>query len=258
MFSCSFFFSVFWRFSAVFSFFLAFFWRESAQNNTKSISPGGCVTCSAFQVGSRPAGRPGDSEPRGCAGRPAEPHAHRRSRLILSGGPHELLHSSSRLQVRLHVSAARRPRDLSLVHPPPFHRCKRQPERRPPPRWPSGCVPLYLCCASPLAGCLSPRSVKNPHAPSFQLLNNTKQTLTYFQSREQARRNTRSGARARAGPGEEPGAGGSLQLLAHTGIQPGRGVAWAGSTHGRACDCRILSAGSERPAPGLGSSFKCD
>lgn len=72
---------------------------------------------------------------------------------------------------------------------------------------------------------MSPRSVKNPHAPSFQLLNNTKQTLTYFQSREQARRSTRSGARAGAGLGEEPGSGGSRQLLAHTGIQLGEG-AW--------------------------------
>lgn len=39
--------------------------------------------------------------------------------------------------------------------------------------------------------------------------------------------------------------------MAHTGIQAGRGVASAGSTHGRACDCRIRSAGRESPRRGL-------
>lgn len=46
-------------------------------------------------------------------------------------------------------------------------------------------------------------TVKNPHAQSFQLLNNTKQTLTHFRSREQARSKTRSGARL--GGGAEAG-----------------------------------------------------
>lgn len=45
-----------------------------------------------------------------------------------------------------------------------------------------------------LAGCMSPRSQsKNPHAQSFQLLNNTKQTVTYFQSWEQAGEKTWTG-----------------------------------------------------------------
>lgn len=83
----------------------------------------------------------------------------------------------------------------------------------------SGAVGLCCCQAgsssprSPLAGCMSPRSQsKNPHARSFQLLNNTKQTVTYFQSREQAREKTRPGVRStevdharRGGPGEPNG-----------------------------------------------------
>lgn len=79
---------------------------------------------------------------------------------------------------------------------------------------------------SPPAGCMSPRSqsrtVKNPHAPSFQLLNNTKQTVTYFQSREQAREKTRTGIMRGAGAGAGPSAEGRLQLLARVG----RGEAW--------------------------------
>lgn len=47
---------------------------------------------------------------------------------------------------------------------------------------------------TPLAGCMSPRSQSRAlTAQSFQLLNNTKQTVTYFQCREQARGKTWSG-----------------------------------------------------------------
>lgn len=47
---------------------------------------------------------------------------------------------------------------------------------------------------TPLAGCMSPRSQSRAlSAQSFQLLNNTKQTVTYFQCREQARGKTWSG-----------------------------------------------------------------
>lgn len=46
-------------------------------------------------------------------------------------------------------------------------------------------------------------TVKSPHAQSFQLLNNTKQTVTYFRSREQAREKTWSGVLHGGGPGEE-------------------------------------------------------
>ena len=46
-------------------------------------------------------------------------------------------------------------------------------------------------------------TVKSPHAQSFQLLNNTKQTVTYFRSREQAREKTWSGVRHGSGPREE-------------------------------------------------------
>lgn len=61
-------------------------------------------------------------------------------------------------------------------------------------------------------------TVKNPHAQSFQLLNNTKQTLTYFQSREQAPENTWSGIHPGLGSREERSAVRWLQLLVHDGI----------------------------------------
>lgn len=46
-------------------------------------------------------------------------------------------------------------------------------------------------------------TVKNPHAQSFQLLNNTKQTVTHFRSREQAKVKTWSGIRLGGGRREE-------------------------------------------------------
>lgn len=60
-------------------------------------------------------------------------------------------------------------------------------------RW-AGSSSVRSSAAGWLPGCMSPRSQsKNPHAQSFQLLNNTKQTVTYFQSREQAGEKTWTG-----------------------------------------------------------------
>lgn len=90
-------------------------------------------------------------------------------------------------------------------------------------------------------------TVKNPHAQSFQLLNNTKQTLTYFQSREQAPENTRSGIHPGSGSREEQSVVHPLQLLVHGGIQwkEGRGLlrlnAWCNmwALESRSCGLRI-------------------
>lgn len=90
--------------------------------------------------------------------------------------------------------------------------------------------PLARVCSSVFvpAGCVSPGSVKSPHAPAFQLLNNTKQTLTYFQSREQARQKTRSGAHAGAGARRRrrPPAIGSRRDSAGEGRGWGRQHTW--------------------------------
>lgn len=70
---------------------------------------------------------------------------------------------------------------------------------------------LSVSLCTPLAGCMSPRSQSRTlTAQSFQLLNNTKQTLTYFQSREQAQVKTWSGIRLRSGLRAERRRGGAL------------------------------------------------
>lgn len=106
----------FWRLCHFYGAFLAFLafsgvhWLKTQHKEHQSCigrSPGGCVTCSAFQVGSRPGLKACGLRAEGMrtctsrrAGQPAEPHAHKQSRLILSercGRPGQV--SSSRLRV---------------------------------------------------------------------------------------------------------------------------------------------------------------
>lgn len=101
-----------------------------------------------------------------------------------------------------------------------------------PPRPSPGCVALYFLLCAPLAGCVSPRSVKNPHAPSFQLLNNTKQTLTYFpeQGTSSAEHPERNARRSRTGGGarcrRRPPAIGSHRDSSREGRGFGRQHTW--------------------------------
>lgn len=97
-------------------------------------------------------------------------------------------------------------------------------------------------------------TVKSPHAQSFQLLNNTKQTVTYFRSREQATEKMWSGIVQAGGVGEEPGGGGASSGLARGWDRAGRGRGLArGSGPGsveKHVSCRVRS---RRPRHGFPS-----